>query len=166
MGDKYDTRLAIGFKLDKFDLERAFGTTVPEKSHTEDRYDPKTGSFVGREKVVDEPAIKLFTFNGSQMYSDLEPLICEIVKSVKVPSYGTVAYWAYGPKHDREFIIGKYLNSNTHYSSWGNVTASGEMTCKEVYDAQPFLIDLQKELNTRYGMVLDAPIIKVVTLLS
>jgi hypothetical protein len=53
MSTDYDAGLVVGFAIDWNDLKKAVGKPMPEQSHMEDRFDPKTGKPTRREKVVD-----------------------------------------------------------------------------------------------------------------
>jgi hypothetical protein len=53
MSTDYDAGLAVGWLLTIEDLKSVFGRSIPEESHMEDRWDPKTGVGPTQIRIVD-----------------------------------------------------------------------------------------------------------------
>jgi len=69
MSIDFNFDLAVGFVLDKSDVLAPFGLESDERSHTEDRYDPKTGKKLEPVKVVDDLGGVTYELHGDR-YDD------------------------------------------------------------------------------------------------
>lgn len=69
MSIEYDSVLVVGWLLDKNDLPKKFIKNLPETSHMEDRFDPKTGQKVTSEVVIDSEEREIFVLDGIE-YED------------------------------------------------------------------------------------------------
>jgi hypothetical protein len=56
MSTNYSFRLSVGFEIGYDQILKKYGKYLPEMSHMEDRFDPRTGKKSGQEKVVDHEA--------------------------------------------------------------------------------------------------------------
>ena len=56
MSTNYSFRLSVGFEIGYDQILKKYGEYMPEKSHMEDRFDPRTGKKSVQVKVVDHEA--------------------------------------------------------------------------------------------------------------
>jgi hypothetical protein len=67
MSTDYSFGVGAGFELAFRQIVKKYGRKLPEKSHTEDRYDSKTGKKLAPEKVVDRPAGTMVVIDGQEI---------------------------------------------------------------------------------------------------
>jgi hypothetical protein len=72
MSTEYDSVLVVGWLLDKNDLPKKFIKNLPETSHMEDRFDPKTGQKVVSEVVIDSEEREIFVLDGIEYEDEVE----------------------------------------------------------------------------------------------
>lgn len=82
MGIDYSVNLGIGYIIDSEDLFAPFRVDIPEKSHMEDRFDPKTGKKIAPVKVVDEEACEEYEYKGKR-YEDVYDLSHALAKDLE-----------------------------------------------------------------------------------
>jgi hypothetical protein len=71
MGVEHNSYTSIGYEFDAEGLSKFFLIKVPEVSHMEERFDPKTGKPVAPVKVVDRAAGEAFQIPGTtEIYDD------------------------------------------------------------------------------------------------
>jgi len=73
MGIDYSFSLDIGYKISGEDLPDSMRKLTEEKSHMEDRFDPKTGKKLAPAKVVDEEGgLECFLLDGKEIEDTYE----------------------------------------------------------------------------------------------
>jgi hypothetical protein len=65
VGREYEAEAVFGFWIDEDELDRAFLKHREEESHCEERYDQKTGEFIGTVRVVDVKEGDYYHFGGN-----------------------------------------------------------------------------------------------------
>jgi len=100
----------VGFEFSVKELQKAFGFKIREKSHKEDRFDPKTGAKLQPEKVVDVEEHIGYKFLGKVIkdsdYEEVEELSNLIARHLKClyntsDGYNGVVSVVFGPKMPR-----------------------------------------------------------------
>ena len=97
MGLDYYANLAIGFEINEDEFLARLEVTVPGKSHTEERFDPMTGSKLPSVTIFDTPNRHSFTFENV----------------VSVDAYGMMEYL------ESRFKFESYRNSPGTSDDWG-----------------------------------------------
>jgi len=70
MSTDYSFGIAAGFEVSVKLIIRNWGRTFPEKSHMEERFDPKSGKKLASEKVVDREEGLYFILGGKEVRFD------------------------------------------------------------------------------------------------
>ena len=107
MSTDYSFSTTVGFSFSIEEMRKKFGISLPEKSHLEDRWDPKTGASAPPEKVVDREASDGFAIDGVEYGDDeyqefcealAEKLECEVSLSEMHGEPGDVVFGFRDPK--------------------------------------------------------------------
>lgn len=77
MGIDYNASIAFGYSYSADELKQIFSVHVPEESHLERRWDPKTGQELPKVKVVDTKEGTYLRFQGEEMM--YLPELCEAI---------------------------------------------------------------------------------------
>ena len=72
MGVYFDANIMLGFRIDKSVFYKAFmgDVTIAEKSHLEDRFDPKTGKKLKPVKVIDQHEFTPIFYKGKEVFEN------------------------------------------------------------------------------------------------
>jgi len=83
MSIDYSFELALGFRVTREEVEKLFGQKLPEKSHTEPRYDSKTGERLDDVQVLDDEAELQLIWNSVE-YDSCEELLDTVFGTIGV----------------------------------------------------------------------------------
>jgi len=144
----WESSVVVGFVIEKDDLEMPFKQTVPEQSHMEDRFDPKTGKKLAKQvKVVDKEECEEFFFNGENIGDDA----CDLVSAIE------------DEVNCRISMHGNYCDGDDLvYAIEPTDAASDPLTFKEVASLESECERIRKIFKERYGIDLGEPCIQTV----
>jgi hypothetical protein len=147
MGIDYSSNLLIGYAFEAKAVEAPFARTVPEKSHMEDRFDPKTGKKLDPVKVVDDEERDVWEFNG-ESFEDREELYTALAAAAKCQYvlYGQSEYVAFGPD----------IELSSENPDCGHVYFAGNLSYDAVVKAKAEVRRIGKKLR-KFGLELPEP---------
>lgn len=160
MGIDYSSSVAIGFRVDADDLQ-VFSKELPEKSHMEERFDPKSGKSIGKVKVVDEEERTSWVLNGEE-FDHRSELVDAICGKVNAQSWMDGSF--YDDDENMNYVIGPNF-PRKNVRDEGKLTIDGELTLGQVVELQPEIDRIRTEL-AKLGLKVGAPVITSTLLVS
>jgi hypothetical protein len=141
MSTDYSARLGIGFVFKTNDINDKFWEEVPEKSHMEDRFDPKTGKKMAPVKVVDQERGSVLKFHG-KTYEDIDVLVSAIAKMARC------SYDMFGYEQEEGFVSFclRFKPRKNYAIDFGNISMGGELYLSEVLKMGPKLAEIRQRL--------------------
>lgn len=82
MGVSYDASAIIGIAFTEEQIDAAFGRNLPEWSHEEERFDPRTGKSLGMVKIVTKPARRLLVLDDEIYDQDSLTLMQDLARHI------------------------------------------------------------------------------------
>lgn len=150
MSIDYSFGLMVGFRFSPGELDDVFGKKVPEKSHMEDRFDPKTGKKLAPEKVVDREAGLVYVFQGKEL-EDGEYHVYEELANAIAGHVGC-NYDISGCDGNDMVIFGPSIKYMEEGTDWGHIGTSGPLPLDAVVKAAPKLKQIATKLK-KLGLV-------------
>lgn len=139
--ERYD-ELVIGFVVEVYDALKPFEVTVPERSHMEERFDPKTGKKLAPVKVTDVEEHTEWHVDGKVFEESYDVLdfVCKKVKCM----WGHLV-----DDGDGEF----YVSVEPRCVKKSSLELEASKMAKIIEDAQR----IRAEFKKRWGIDLGAP---------
>jgi hypothetical protein len=158
MSTSYSFRIAAGFEFTPEDLADAFGEEIKGKSHTEVRFDPKTGAKLKPVKVMDSESRVVCKFDGKVYESDeWEQLADHVARNAKCRAISSVYDFSgdgsvvFGPKMPNEAWDGLDL---------GHIELEGPLPLEPILKLGPELKRIAAALK-KLGLKPGKPILRI-----
>lgn len=147
MGIEYHVNLAVGVEVSVDELKRVFTQTLPEESHVEDRFDPKTGEKLEPAKVVDVKERVAWMWKGEEVYDQY--LVDELSAEIGAVPYMKVNMWSEGLE---SVVFGPRLAELDEGEQDGRITVGGGVKYDDVVKAIDKILAIESRLFVDYGV--------------
>jgi hypothetical protein len=144
MSVDYYASLAVGFEVTGEELNEIFGAGLPEISHMEPRFDPKTGRKTKPEKVITQHESRILRLDGED-YEDEHALVEAIASSLSC-SYHEVGSH-YDDQENMSFIFCPDIKAEFDGFDDSRLTCSGGISYKTMLNLKPELERISKGLK-------------------
>ncbi len=141
MGIDYSFSLAVGFVVEMDSFTKPFIVVAEEKSHMEDRFDPKSGKKLAPVKVIDQAEEQAYVYKGTT-YEDQFELLEALEEDL-----GCSINNGGGYLDGKTAYISVNFETDDSGEDYGRVCVGGKATFAEISACKVKCVALKKALS-------------------